>query len=79
MMDQYRYEIALFLNNLLVLGIMVYALLLMMGGLFGHGLKWANGFAIWTVKAPFRLLGWIFFGKKPKKNKKKKARAFSWL
>jgi len=78
MMEQYQQYFALLAGELAKLGIVTYALLLMSGGLCGYGPKWANGFALWTVKAPFRLAGRMVFGK-PKKKKKKKKKSSSWF
>ncbi|MSU54697.1 MAG: hypothetical protein EXS48_02615 [Candidatus Staskawiczbacteria bacterium] len=70
-------------SQLVVLGIVIYALLLIAGAPFGGPKKFANPFAkwvwnraldltIWTIKLPFRLLARLVFGKKQQKKKKKK-------
>ncbi len=70
-------------SQLVVLGIMIYALLLIAGAPFGGPKKFANpyakwvwnsvlGLTIWTIKLPLRLLARLVFGKKQRKKKKKK-------
>ena len=69
---------------LLEIGIMIYGILVMIGGvLTGNGFKLANGFArwiyeslfnlaVWIVKLPFRILSRILFGKKKKRKRKRR-------
>lgn len=75
-------EVEAILAQLVVLGIMVYALLLIAGAPFG-GARLANRYAqwvwkqscnlvIWALKLPFTILFGLFKGEKKKKKKKRK-------
>lgn len=68
-------------SQLVVLGVLIYALLLIIGTPFGGPKKFANPYAkwvwnqavdlfIWAISFPFRLFGQLAFRKKKKKKRK---------
>lgn len=66
-MEELRQVVA----QLLVLGIMIYAFLLILGAPFG-GPKMANRFAKWLVGLPFRMVARLLFGKKKRRRRRRR-------